>query len=1491
MSALAVALAAALGATPHSAAAAPGAYATRVLERPSLLSYWRLGEASGTVARDEHGARHGTYQNGVALGQAGALPGDPDTAAGFDGANDRVAVPALPASGDFTLEGWTRLDTGAATNNSVYGAFGSLRFLARPSGYYVGVWLGGVEHILQGASPANLGTWVHWAIVRAGGTLLVYRNGTVVGSRAGLPAVAMASLSGMIGTSGAYPARGGLDDLAIYSSALSAAEVNGDYAARDDTPDPPIPDTSPPETPSGVGVAALAPTAARISWQAATDDRGVTGYRVYRDGSDAPLATVTSPSFTDESLSPMSAYEYRIRAFDAAGNASAVSAPAQVTTAASSPPPTVSAPAAMAALGDSFTAGLRSGGPCAATAPCPQNSWSTGTTPEVASHFSRLAPLLPGVERQAFNLAISGQRMAQLNAQAQQAVAAGPGYVTVLMGLNDVCRGPSEAEMTPSATFRAHFQTALATLAGGLPNAKILVTSILDPYRYWEILRDNPAARATWSAEQICAPMLADPESTAPADADRRARVRRHTVDLNAALAAACSAVPACRFDANAVFNWDFESGDLAGDYFHLSLDGQRRLAAATADAGYEFRVPPPPPVLAEVAPGSYESRMIHHSPQTPGYSAWTGSWLDPDGGLVVAFTQATGPVRSPPNRDFSALETTVEYLRSADAGATFAPLRSDFVGTREGVRAGPIPFTPQATLALEDGALLRRVNGEDLVGLPGAGPGTAYLERLEAPTPDDPHPQWGRRLFLVDPSVATYQVSRIGYLRDGTLVATGQRWAVPAGTRNSSVPLGSSDNPFPTPLLMVSTDEGRTWTDGLVTDLAEPFVYANEWDTAELSNGDLLAVFRSRTLTAAGQPPSSDTTQVRNQAELVKNEVASGANPTWTLRRVRAAPFPHSGHPELLSTREGVVLHIAASAASGTSVVDYTSDGGDSWRSLDLPAATRRGIYYPTSLQGSDGRILVYGHVGGDDAYGARDQSITQDRFALRTTGAPPADDQPPAVPGDVRAEVTGPTSVELDWDPSVDDGPTVAYRVRRNGRAIVTVRSGTHLSDTQLAPGTEYSYTVVAVDAAGNKSTASDAAVVSTDPPPDTQPPSEPAPVAATVLGPTSLRITWGDSVDDRGVVKYRVYRDGAEEAIATVTPGESFRDAGLTPATEYSYTVRAVDAAGNVSEPGGPAGATTSSLQDTAAPSAPTAVVATATSPTSVEVTWQPASDNVGVAGYRVFRNGAPFPAATLEETTFADAFLSPGTSYSYVIRAFDAAGNQSPTSTPALATTPATPPGPGSYSERVSGTPGLVAYWRLGEEAGSLTRDVVSGAQAAVLNGARLGVPGALAAETDTAVALDGVDDEIALPAGPAVTDFTIEGWQNIATGAATNATLFGRVGGIRLLPRPSGYYAGVYIGGPEFFVQGATAPNTGQWVHWALVRGGSVLRLYRNGAEVATRTGLPATTPVALTGSIGRYGSIYPARASVDEVALYAAALPAVELRDHYERGR
>jgi hypothetical protein len=146
--------------------------------------------------------------------------------------------------------------------------------------------------------------------------------------------------------------------------------------------------------------------------------------------------------------------------------------------------------------------------------------------------------------------------------------------------------------------------------------------------------------------------------------------------------------------------------------------------------------------------------------------------------------------------------------------------------------------------------------------------------------------------------------------------------------------------------------------------------------------------------------------------------------------------------------------------------------------------------------------------------------------------------------------------------------------------------------------------------------------------------------------------------------GVAGYRVFRNGGATPVASVTT-TSFTDSNLNPETSYSYNVRAFDGANppNESALSSPATATTPSapVSDTTPPTVPTNLTGTVLSTSQVRLNWTASTDaGIGVAGYYVYRDGATTPTATVNgATTYTDSGLTANTSYSYALRAFDAA----------------------------------------------------------------------------------------------------------------------------------------------------------------------------------------------------------------------------------------
>ncbi len=185
----------------------------------------------------------------------------------------------------------------------------------------------------------------------------------------------------------------------------------------------------------------------------------------------------------------------------------------------------------------------------------------------------------------------------------------------------------------------------------------------------------------------------------------------------------------------------------------------------------------------------------------------------------------------------------------------------------------------------------------------------------------------------------------------------------------------------------------------------------------------------------------------------------------------------------------------------------------------------------------------------------------------------------------------------------------------------------------------------------------------------PVDTQAPSVPAGLAATAASTSEIDLSWLPASDNVGTAGYTVYRNGA--AVATVT-GTTFASVGLTPSTAYTFAVSASDAAGNASALSVPLTISTLTPPDTSAPTAPSGLTAAAQGPSAMTLTWGPSIDNVGVAGYRVFRGGVAVANVTTG-TSYTDSGLNASTAYRYQVAAYDAAGNVSPLSATASATT--------------------------------------------------------------------------------------------------------------------------------------------------------------------------------------------------------------------------
>jgi chitodextrinase len=148
-----------------------------------------------------------------------------------------------------------------------------------------------------------------------------------------------------------------------------------------------------------------------------------------------------------------------------------------------------------------------------------------------------------------------------------------------------------------------------------------------------------------------------------------------------------------------------------------------------------------------------------------------------------------------------------------------------------------------------------------------------------------------------------------------------------------------------------------------------------------------------------------------------------------------------------------------------------------------------------------------------------------------------------------------------------------------------------------------------------------------------------------------------SWVASSDNVGVTAYNVFVNGT---LVKTVPSNRTELTGLTALTSYAVRLQAVDAAKNRSALSAPFTITT---MEGVAPSVPTNLAASAITRTGFTVSWTASTDNVGVTGYQVLRNGVQVATVRNGLTSFVFANLALNETHQIAVRAIDAAGNQS------------------------------------------------------------------------------------------------------------------------------------------------------------------------------------------------------------------------------------
>jgi chitodextrinase len=293
----------------------------------------------------------------------------------------------------------------------------------------------------------------------------------------------------------------------------------------------------------------------------------------------------------------------------------------------------------------------------------------------------------------------------------------------------------------------------------------------------------------------------------------------------------------------------------------------------------------------------------------------------------------------------------------------------------------------------------------------------------------------------------------------------------------------------------------------------------------------------------------------------------------------------------------------------------------------------------------------------------------------------------------------------------------------------------------------------------------------------------------------------------------------------------------------------------------------------------PTVPTNLAATAISQSRIDLTWSASSDNVAVAGYKVYRNGTEI--ATTTSPGYSDSVLSCGTTYSYTVSAYDAAGNDSGPSSPVSETTLSCG-GPNDY----------FAAYSMNEGSGSTVGDSSDNGYDGTNNGASWSTAGKFAGSLDfnpqDRVELGNLD----IPGNA----LTIMMWFKADDFGIYDARLISKSNGTSdqshfwMLSTISGpklrFRLKTSSGGTTTLIANSGTLSTDVWTHAAVVYNSSNMIIYKDGVEVgrtaktgslSTNSSIPAWIGNNPTGNKGFDGLI-------DEVKIFDKALTQAEIQ-------
>jgi fibronectin type 3 domain-containing protein len=406
-----------------------------------------------------------------------------------------------------------------------------------------------------------------------------------------------------------------------------------------------------------------------------------------------------------------------------------------------------------------------------------------------------------------------------------------------------------------------------------------------------------------------------------------------------------------------------------------------------------------------------------------------------------------------------------------------------------------------------------------------------------------------------------------------------------------------------------------------------------------------------------------------------------------------------------------------------------------------------------------------------------------------------------------------------------------------------------------------------------------------------PDTQPPTAPANLSASAVSATQVNLTWTAATDNVAVTSYLIERcQGAGcttfSQIATTT-ATTFTDSDVTAGNTYVYRVRAADAANNLGPYSNTATATTPS-PDTQPPTAPANLTASPVTGNQINLSWSASTDNVGVTNYLIERCqgagcGTFAQIGSTASTTYSDSAVLSNTSYSYRVRAADAASNLGPYSNVTSATTPAT-------------VSGLLAAYNFNEGSGTVTADVSGNGGTGTLQGAAWTTSG----KYGNALSFNGTTSYVDLGNPVSLQNtgsMTWSAWVFATANPPDDGQIVARSDGtagwqFKTTPDTGVRTFGVAVTGTGGLVQRYSntviALNTWYYVTGVYNTATATLDVYVNGVldnGVLAGTVPSAQTLASVNVNIGRRTGGYYFNGTIDEVRIYNRALSQAEIQN------